>query len=453
MEDDALVKKIMPHNLEAEQSVIGAMLMDPTAIDTAGEMLVGEDFYSKQNGIVYDAIQELRSENKPADPVTLSARLKEKGVPEEMAGPEFVRDIIAAVPTSANVKHYAQIVYEKSTLRRLIRVSQDISEDCYSGTDKLDTILENTEKKVFNLIQSRNSREFEPISEVVMKALRRIEEASKTQGNVTGIPTGFIDLDNMLSGLQRSDLVIVAARPSMGKTAFVLSIADYVAFRKEMSVAIFSLEMAKEQLVNRLFSMEAKIDAQNIRSGNLSEKEWEDLMEASETISASKIIIDDTPGISMTELRSRCRKYKLEEDIQMVLIDYIQLMSSGGRVESRQQEISEISRGLKALARELNVPVLVLSQLNRAVDTRSGNRPVLSDIRESGSIEQDADVIMFLYRDDYYNPDTEKKNVAEVIVAKQRNGPVGTIELTWQPKYTRFVNTAKSGPKDGGAFK
>ncbi|MBQ9814645.1 MAG: replicative DNA helicase [Lachnospiraceae bacterium] len=453
MEDDALVKKIMPHNLEAEQSVIGAMLMDPMAIDTAGEMLVGEDFYSKQNGIVYDAIQELRSENKPADPVTLSARLKEKGVPEEMAGPEFVRDIIAAVPTSANVKHYAQIVYEKSTLRRLIRVSQDISEDCYSGTDKLDTILENTEKKVFNLVQSRNSREFEPISEVVMKALRRIEEASKTQGNVTGIPTGFIDLDNMLSGLQRSDLVIVAARPSMGKTAFVLSIADYVAFRKEMSVAIFSLEMAKEQLVNRLFSMEAKIDAQNIRSGNLSEKEWEDLMEASETISASKIIIDDTPGISMTELRSRCRKYKLEEDIQMVLIDYIQLMSSGGRVESRQQEISEISRGLKALARELNVPVLVLSQLNRAVDTRSGNRPVLSDIRESGSIEQDADVIMFLYRDDYYNPDTEKKNVAEVIVAKQRNGPVGTIELTWQPKYTRFVNTAKSGPKDGGAFK
>ena len=370
-----------------------------------------------------------------------------------MAGPEFVRDIIAAVPTSANVKHYAQIVYEKSTLRRLIRVSQDISEDCYSGTDKLDTILENTEKKVFNLVQSRNSREFEPISEVVMKALRRIEEASKTQGNVTGIPTGFIDLDNMLSGLQRSDLVIVAARPSMGKTAFVLSIADYVAFRKEMSVAIFSLEMAKEQLVNRLFSMEAKIDAQNIRSGNLSEKEWEDLMEASETISASKIIIDDTPGISMTELRSRCRKYKLEEDIQMVLIDYIQLMSSGGRVESRQQEISEISRGLKALARELNVPVLVLSQLNRAVDTRSGNRPVLSDIRESGSIEQDADVIMFLYRDDYYNPDTEKKNVAEVIVAKQRNGPVGTIELTWQPKYTRFVNTAKSSPKDGGAFK
>ena len=453
MEDDALVKKIMPHNLEAEQSVIGAMLMDPTAIDTAGEMLVGEDFYSKQNGIVYDAIQELRSENKPADPVTLSARLKEKGVPEEMAGPEFVRDIIAAVPTSANVKHYAQIVYEKSTLRRLIRVSQDITEDCYNGTEKLDTILENTEKSVFNLIQSRNSREFEPISEVVMKALRRIEEASKTQGNVTGIPTGFIDLDNMLSGLQRSDLVIVAARPSMGKTAFVLSIADYVAFRKEMSVAIFSLEMAKEQLVNRLFSMEAKIDAQNIRSGNLSEKEWEDLMEASETISASKIIIDDTPGISMTELRSRCRKYKIEEDIQMVLIDYIQLMSSGGRVESRQQEISEISRGLKALARELNVPVVVLSQLNRAVDTRSGNRPVLSDIRESGSIEQDADVIMFLYRDDYYNPDTEKKNVAEVIVAKQRNGPVGTIELTWQPKYTRFVNTAKSNPKDGGAFK
>ena len=447
MEDDALVKKIMPHNLEAEQSVIGAMLMDPKAIDIAGEVLVGEDFYSKQNGIVYDAIQELRMENKPADPVTLSAKLREKEVPEEMAGPEFIKDIITAVPTSANVKYYANIVYEKSTLRRLIRVTQDITEECFEGNEKLENILEDTEKKVFNLIQTRNSRETVPISEIVMSALRRIQEASQTKGNITGIPTGFLDLDNMLSGLQPSDLVIIAARPSMGKTAFVLSIADHVAFRKDMSVAIFSLEMAKEQLVNRLLSMEARIDAQNIRTGNLSEKEWEDLMESSEVIGASKLIIDDTPGITMTELRSKCRKYKLENDIQMVLIDYIQLMSSGGRTESRQQEISEISRGLKALARELNVPVVVLSQLNRAVDTRSGNRPVLSDIRESGSIEQDADVIMFLYRDDYYNPDTEKKNVAEVIVAKQRNGPVGTIELTWQPKYTRFVNTARPNQK------
>ena len=450
MEDEALVKKIMPHNLEAEQSVIGAMLMDSHAVDVAGEILVGEDFYSRQNGIIFDAIQELRAENKPADPVTLSAKLREKDAPEEMAGPDFIRGIIAAVPTSANVKYYANIVYEKSTLRRLIRVSQDITAECYDGSEKLEDILETTEKNIFNLVQSRNSRESEPISDIIMSALRRIEEASKTQGNITGLPTGFIDLDNMLSGLQNSDLVIVAARPSMGKTAFALSIADHVAFRKDKSVAIFSLEMSKEQLANRLLAMEAKIDAQNIRSGNLSEKEWEDLMEASEVISASKLIIDDTPGITLTELRSKARKYKMEHDIQLVLIDYIQLMSSGKRAESRQQEITEISRGLKALARELNVPIIVLSQLNRAVDTRGGNRPVLSDIRESGAIEQDADVIMFLYRDDYYNPDTEKKNVAEVIVAKQRNGPIGTIELTWQPKYTRFVNTARQNPKDGG---
>ena len=448
--EDNLLKKIMPHNLEAEQSVIGSMLMDNDAIETAAEILTGEDFYAKQNGLLFDAMCSLAAEHKPVDIVTLNDRLREKGAPEEMQSPEFIRSILDAVPTSANVKYYAQIVYEKATLRRLIRISEDISKDCYASADSLENILENTEKNVFNLIQSRNTREYEPISEVVISALKKIQKASETKGNITGLSTGFADLDFKTAGLQPSDFILIAARPSMGKTAFSLSILDHVVFKKNQSAAIFSLEMSKEQLVNRLFAMEAKIDAQNIRSGNLSDTEWEDLAEASEVIGGSKLIIDDTPGISATELRSKCRKYKMEQDIQLVIIDYIQLMTSGGRSDNRQQEISDISRGLKSLARELNVPVIALSQLNRAVESRTDHRPMLADIRESGAIEQDADVIMFLYRDDYYNPETEKKNVAEIIIAKQRNGPTGTIELTWQPKYTRFVNMLKPGTNYSG---
>ncbi len=448
--EDNLLKKIMPHNLEAEQSVVGSMLMNNDTIETAAEILTGEDFYAKQNGLLFDAMCELAAEHKPVDIVTLGDRLREKGAPEEMQSPEFIRDILDAVPTSANIKYYAQIVYEKATLRRLIKISEDISKDCYASADSLENILENTEKNVFHLIQSRNTREFEPISEVVINALKKIQKASETKGNITGLSTGFADLDFKTAGLQPSDFILIAARPSMGKTAFSLSILDHVVFRKNLSAAIFSLEMSKEQLVNRLFAMEAKIDAQNIRSGNLSDTEWESLAEASEVIGGSKLIIDDTPGISSTELRSKCRKYKMEQDIQLVIIDYIQLMTSGGRSDNRQQEISDISRSLKSLARELNVPVIALSQLNRAVESRTDHRPMLADIRESGAIEQDADVIMFLYRDDYYNPETEKKNVAEVIIAKQRNGPTGTIELTWQPKFTRFVNMLKPGGGFGG---
>lgn len=448
--EDNLLKKIMPHNLEAEQSVIGSMLMDNDVIETAAETLTGEDFYAKQNGLLFDAMCELAAEHKPVDIVTLNDRLREKGAPEEMQSPEFIRSILDAVPTSANVKYYAQIVYEKATLRRLIKITEEISKDCYSSTDSLENILENTEKNVFNLIQSRNTREYEPISEIVINALKKIQKASETKGNITGLSTGFADLDFKTAGLQPSDFILIAARPSMGKTAFSLSILDHVVFKKNQSAAIFSLEMSKEQLVNRLFAMEAKIDAQNIRSGNLSDTEWEDLAEASEVIGGSKLIIDDTPGISATELRSKCRKYKMEQDIQLVIIDYIQLMTSGGRSDNRQQEISDISRSLKSLARELNVPVIALSQLNRAVESRTDHRPMLADIRESGAIEQDADVIMFLYRDDYYNPETEKKNVAEIIIAKQRNGPTGTIELTWQPKYTRFVNMLKPGNSYSG---
>ena len=441
----------MPHNLEAEQSVIGSMLMDSHAIETATEILTGEDFYAKQNGILFEAMKELNAERKPVDVVTLHAKLAEKQAPEEMQSPEFIRSILDAVPTSANVKYYAQIVYEKATLRRLIRISEDITKDCYDASDPLEDILENTEKNVFNLIQSRNTREYEPISEIVINALKKIQKASETKGHVTGLSTGFADLDFKTAGLQPSDFILIAARPSMGKTAFSLSILDHVVLKRSQSAAIFSLEMSKEQLVNRLFAMEAKIDAQNIRSGNLDDTDWESLAEASEVIGGSKLIIDDTPGISATELRSKCRKYKMEQDIQLVIVDYIQLMSSGGRSDNRQQEISDISRALKSLARELNVPVIALSQLNRAVESRTDHRPMLADIRESGAIEQDADVIMFLYRDDYYNPETEKKNVAEVIIAKQRNGPTGTIELTWQPKYTRFVNMLKPGAGNQGA--
>lgn len=445
MEDDVLIKKIMPHNLEAERSVIGAILMDNELMAQATELLSGEDFYSKQNGLVFDAMKELYLERRPIDAITLTDKLKEKDAPEEMTSTEFVREILNAVPLSVNLKDYAQIVYEKSTLRKLIRITEEISKNCYLAQDKLENILETTEKNIFNLVQSRNTRKYVPMSEIVINVLKKIEEASKTKGHVTGLSTGFADLDFKTAGLQPSDFILIAARPSMGKTAFSLSLLEHVVVKKQLSAAIFSLEMSKEQLVNRLFAMEARIDAQNIRSGNLNEEEWDHLVEASEVLGASKLIIDDTPGISITELRSKCRRYKMDMDIQLVIIDYIQLMSGGGRSDSRQQEISDISRAIKGLARELNVPIIALSQLNRAVESRADHRPMLSDIRESGAIEQDADVIMFLYRDDYYNPETEEKNIAEVIVAKQRNGPTGTVKLGWRPRYTRFVNLLREG--------
>lgn len=447
MEDDALIKKIMPHNLEAERSVIGAILMDNELIAPATEVLTGDDFYSKQNGIVFDAMRELYMERKPIDAVTLSDKLREKNAPEEMASPEFVKAILNAVPTSANLKYYANIVYEKSTLRKLIRITEEISKNCYLAQDKLEDILESTEKNIFNLVQSRNSRDYVPMSDIVIEVLKKIEEASKTKGHITGVSTGFADLDFKTAGLQPSDFILIAARPSMGKTAFSLSLLDHVVVKKQQSAVIFSLEMSKEQLVNRLLAMEARIDAQNIRSGTLSDEEWDHLVNASEVLGSSKLIIDDTPGISITEMRSKCRRYKMDMDIQLIVVDYIQLMSSKGRTDNRQQEVSDISRSLKGLARELNVPIIVLSQLNRAVENRTDHRPMLSDIRESGAIEQDADVIMFLYRDDYYNPETEEKNVAEVIIAKQRNGPTGTVKLAWQPKFTRFVNLLREGDR------
>ena len=440
---DELLKRVMPNNVEAEQSVIGAMLMDRDAITIASEILTVDDFYQKQYGILFEAMVELYTENVPVDLITLQNRLKEKDVPPEISSLEFVRDMITNVPTSVNVGTYAKIVSEKAALRRLIRVNEEIASACYAGKDSVEEIMEDTEKKIFQVLQRKTNDEFVPIKDVVLNALDKIEAASRMKGSVTGMPTGFIDLDYKTSGFQPSDLILIAARPSMGKTAFVLNIAEYMAFRSNETVAIFSLEMSKEQLVNRLFALESRVDSQILRTGNLSDNDWSSLIEAAGVIGRSNLIIDDTPGISVSELRSKCRKYKLEHNLGIIMIDYLQLMQGSRKSESRQQEISVISRSLKEIARELQVPVVALSQLSRAVVQRADHRPMLSDLRESGAIEQDADVVMFLYRDDYYNHDTEKKDVAEVIIAKQRNGPIGTVELAWLPRYTKFANMKK----------
>ena len=441
--DESVIKKIPPHSIEAEQSVIGSMIMDRDAIVVASELISGEDFYNKQYGVLFETMRELNDKGLPVDLVTLQDKLKEKDVPPEVSSMEFVRDLITAVPTSANIKYYANIVAEKSTLRKLIRLNEEIANTCYAGKEELETILSDTEQRVFKLVQRRNTEDFTPIRQVVMNAMDRIEAASKMKGSVTGIPTGFLDLDYKTAGLQPSDLILIAARPAMGKTAFVLNIAQHVAFHQNKTVAIFSLEMSKEQLVNRMFSLESNVDAQHLRTGQLNDEEWEKLIESAGIIGRSNLFIDDTPGITIAELRTKCRKLSLENNLSMIIIDYLQLMSGSGRSESRQQEISEISRSLKGLARELNVPVLALSQLSRAVEQRPDKRPMMSDLRESGAIEQDADIIMFIYRDDYYNHDTDRKDIAEIIIAKQRSGAIGTVELAWLPKYTKFANLEK----------
>ncbi len=441
--DELAIKRILPHSAEAEAAVIGSMIMDREAIVVASEIIMGDDFYNKQYGILFDTMVELNDRGYPVDLVTLQDKLKEKDVPPEVSSLEFIRDLLEMVTTSANIKYYANIVAEKSTLRKLIKLNEEIANTCYAGKESLEYILEDTEKRVFQLVQKRNTEDFTPIRQVVMNAMDRIEAASRQKGVVTGIATGFLDLDYRTAGMQPSDLILIAARPSMGKTAFALNIAQHVAFKQDLPVAIFSLEMSKEQLVNRLFSLQSSVDAQNLRTGQLNDEEWEKLIESAGVIGRSHLFIDDTPGISIAELRTKCRKLKLEHNLAMIIIDYLQLMSASGRADSRQQEISEISRALKGVARELHVPVIALSQLSRAVEQRPDHRPMMSDLRESGAIEQDADVVMFIYRDDYYNHDTDKKDIAEIIIAKQRNGPIGTVELAWLPRYTKFANLEK----------
>ena len=438
--EETVIKKVQPHSKEAEQAVIGSMIMDKDALITASELLQGEDFYIPQCGILFEAMVELLQEGRPAELVTISDKLKEKGVSPEICGLEFIRDVTDAVSTSANIKYYADIVAEKSLSRKLIKITEGIANTCYQDKERMDTILEDTEKQIFNIVQKRNAGEYEDMRQVVLRTLKNIEKAAKSQGRITGIATGFRDLDYKLSGLQNQALIVLAARPAMGKTAFVLNMAEYIAVHSKVPTVIFSLEMGKEQLVNRLLAMNSKVDAQSILTGDLKDSEWADLMESARNIGESTLIIDETPSISISELRSKCRKLKLERGLGLIIIDYLQLMTTKGRVESRQQEISDISRSLKALARELDVPVVALSQLSRAVEQRPDKRPMNSDLRESGAIEQDADVVMFIYRDEVYNADTEEPGVAEIIIGKHRAGSIGTVKLKWMGEIQKFGN-------------
>ena len=439
--EENIIKRIPPHSDEAEKSVIGAMVMSEDAIVAAIDMLRPEDFYQRNYGVMFEAVRDLYNSNVAVDIVTLTNKLKEKDVPPDFASLDYVREAVGMVPVSANVKHYAQIVKNKSTLRSLIGAAKNIEDDCFMEVKETEKILEETEKNIFDILQEKQDTTFKPIREIVAAALRNIEKAAKTQSHVTGLATGFYDLDYKTSGMQPSDLILLAARPSMGKTAFALNIATNMAFKQNIPVAVFSLEMSKEQLMNRLFAMESHIDAQRLRTGQLRNEEWDRLMDAATVIQGSGMVIDDTPGISISQLRSKARKYKLENNIQMIFIDYLQLMQGNGRTDNRQQEISDISRALKALARELNIPIMALSQLNRSAEQREDHRPILSDLRESGAIEQDADVVMFIYRDEYYHKNNEEnKGLAEIIVAKQRNGPIGDVKLIFLPQYTQFAN-------------
>ncbi len=435
----------MPYSAEAETAVIGAMMMSQEAIQAASEMLTADDFYQQKLGIIFSTILELSDEGSVADMVTILERLKTKNVPQEMTSLSYIASIARAVPTAANVRHHANIVHDKAVLRKMIKAAENIENQCYLDSEDLDAILDSSEKQVFDISQHRKTGDFEIIKDIVLRALGNIEAAAKTKGSVTGVATGFYELDYKLAGLQNSDLILLAARPSMGKTALALNIAEHVVTKLRVPTAFFSLEMSKVQLVNRLLSMNSRVQAQAIRTGELGEKDWSALMESGRLLSGSTLFIDDTPSISVSELRSKCRRLKAENGLGLIIIDYLQLMTAttGKASESRQQEISEISRSLKAIAREINCPVLALSQLSRAVESRPDKRPMLSDLRESGAIEQDADVVMFIYRDEYYNHDSDKKGIAEVIIGKQRNGPTGTVELGAQLEYTRFTNLAR----------
>ena len=440
MAEEELIRKTPPHSKSAEQSVIGSMILDPTTVVTASEILEADDFYDKRYGIIFSAITALEREGKAIDIIIIENKIKEMGQPLGAIDIGILRELNDAVPTSVNIAYYAEIVYKNSLLRRLIRVAEEISLSCYTGESTLEDILQNTEKKVFDLIQKRHVSDVADIKQVIFSVVESIAAAAKSGGTVTGIPTGFYDLDYKMAGLQNSDLILIAARPSMGKTAFALNIAEYVTVKQNVTTAIFSLEMSKEQLARRILAMNSRVDSQKLRTGDLSDEEWMDIVDSAKTIGETNLIIDDTPGISVGELRSKCRKLKIEKNLGLVMIDYIQLMTGGKRAESRQQEISEISRSLKALAREIDAPIIALSQLSRKVESRDDKRPMLSDLRESGAIEQDADVVMFIYRDEYYNKDTENPGVTEIIIGKQRNGPIGTVRLGWKSELTKFVN-------------
>ncbi len=439
----AVLGKIPPHNMEAEQSVLGSMIIDKDAIVTATEILRPDDFYKEANKEIYEAILELYDRNEPVDLITLSEELKKRDTLESIGGISYLANLSEGVSTTANIKYYCEIVEEKSILRKLIKSCNEIISDGYKNDKEVEKIIDLAESRIFDITQSKSHEGFSPIKSVLLESLNKIEEMYENKGGVTGLATGFIDLDNKTSGLQKSDLILLAARPSMGKTAIGLNIAQNSAIRSDASVAIFSLEMSKEQLVLRMLSSESNVELQKIRTGDLSEDEWPKIIRSMGPLSQAKIFIDDTPGVTVNEIKAKCRRLKIEHGLDLVLIDYLQLMSGDGRTENRQQEISKISRGLKGLAREMECPVIALSQLSRAPELRSDHRPIMSDLRESGAIEQDADVIMMLYRDEYYHPDTDKKNIGELIITKQRNGPTGTIELVWMGQFTKYLNIEK----------
>ena len=438
-----LIGRIPPHSLEAEQSVLGAMILDKEAINTAIEIIRPDDFYKGANKEIFEAILILFNKNEPVDLITLSEELKRRGTLENIGGVTYLANLSSGVATTANVKYYCKIIEEKSILRRLIYSCNDVVAKSYEDSDEVNAIIEKAEKSIFDITQGRHREGFSPLNEVLLASFSQIEERAANQGALTGLTTGFIDLDNKLSGLQKSDLILLAARPSMGKTAISVNIVTNAALKANANVAIFSLEMSKEQLVQRMISAAAHVDLQKIISGRLSEDEWIQVINSMGPLSQANIFIDDTAGISLMEMKAKCRRLKIEKGLDLVMIDYLQLMQSEGRQESRQQEISAISRGLKALAKEMECPVIALSQLSRAPELRSDHRPILSDLRESGAIEQDADVVLFLYRDEYYHEDSEKKNIGEVIIAKHRNGPTGSIELAFKKEYTKFVNMVR----------
>ena len=438
--DIGALNRVPPHNLEAERSVLGSMLLDKDVIPSVTEILRSDDFYREDHKEIFEAMVELFDKGEPIDLITVSEQLKLRGTLEKVGGLEYLAAIANAVPTTANVKYYSKIVEEKAILRKLIKASTEIVNMGYEASEEVSYVLDRAERNIFDVLEKRNTKGFSHIRDVLVDTFNMLEDLYNNKGHVTGIPTGFIDLDNKTSGLHNSDLILIAARPAMGKTAFALNIAQHAAVHSHVPVAIFNLEMSKEQLVNRMLCSEVMIDSQKIRTGKLEDSDWQKIAMSLGPLSEAPIYIDDTPGASITEIRAKCRRLKLEKNLGLVVIDYLQLMQGSGRSESRQQEISEISRSLKILAKEINVPVLTLSQLSRAPESRTDHRPILSDLRESGAIEQDADIVMFLYRDDYYNPDTEKKNIAEVIIAKHRNGATGTVELRWMGEYTKFAN-------------
>ncbi|MFJ8237501.1 replicative DNA helicase [Ureibacillus sp. NPDC094379] len=439
--NEPIIDRVPPHNHEAEQSVIGAIFLEPQALITASEILIPEDFYRIAHQKIFETMLSLSDQGQPIDVVTVTEELSAKKELEDVGGLSYLTELANAVPTAANIAHYAKIVEEKALLRRLIRVATKIAEDGYTREDEVETLLAEAEKKVMEVANRKNAGDFKHVKDVLVQTYDNIEQLQSRQGDVTGIPTGFRDLDRMTAGFQRNDLIIVAARPSVGKTAFALNIAQNVAIKARENVAIFSLEMGAEQLVMRLLCAEGNIDAQALRTGALTTEDWSKLTMAMGSLSNSGIYIDDTPGVRVNEIRAKCRRLAQENGLGMILIDYLQLIQGSGKSgENRQQEVSEISRSLKALARELKVPVIALSQLSRGVEQRQDKRPMMSDIRESGSIEQDADIVAFLYRDDYYDKESENKNMIEIIIAKQRNGPTGTVTLAFKKEFNKFIS-------------